>query len=125
MSAFLNQHFSPVRPVEPSQLVGMAGMTALSEMLAFALADPGDGIMMCRPIYGRFEVDFGVKAGVKAVYASMEGRDPLGVQAVEMYERCLEEATKKGVVVRALLISNPHNPLGKYSLRCVVDGGPR
>jgi 1-aminocyclopropane-1-carboxylate synthase len=74
----------------------MAGVTALSEMLAFALADPGDGIMMCRPIYGRFEVDFGVKAGVKAVYASMEGRDLLGVQAVEMYERCLEEATKKG-----------------------------
>jgi 1-aminocyclopropane-1-carboxylate synthase len=103
----------------------MAGVTALSEMLAFALADPGNGIMMCRPIYGRFEVDFGVKAGVKAVYASMEGRDPLGVQAVEMYERCLEEATKKGVVVRALLISNPHNPLGKYSLRCVVDVRPR
>jgi 1-aminocyclopropane-1-carboxylate synthase len=103
----------------------MASVTALSEMLAFALADPGDGIMMCRPIYRQFEVDFGVKAGVKAVYASMEGRDPPGVQAVEMYERCLEEATKKGVVLRALLTSNPHNPLGKYSLRCVVDVGPR
>jgi len=44
----------------------------------------------------------------------MGGVDPLGVEAVERYESALVEAREKGVVVRGLLISNPHNPLGMY-----------
>jgi len=41
----------------------MAGVTALGEMLAFALANQGDGILLTRPIYGRFEVVLGLKQG--------------------------------------------------------------
>lgn len=100
----------------------MNGVTALGEMLAFALANPGDGILMNRPIYGRFKVDFSVKAGVKAIYTDMKGADPLGVDAVPMYERAVEEAKKDGVEVKAVLISNPHNPLGiHFHLTLCVD----
>jgi 1-aminocyclopropane-1-carboxylate synthase len=111
----MNQHFHPLRPVLSTELIGMNGVTALGEVLAFALANQGDAIMVSRPIYGRFEVDFGVKAGVKTVYAEMGGKDPLGEEAVEGYERALKNAEGSGVRVRGMLISNPHNPLGLYS----------
>lgn len=40
--------------------------------------------------------------------------DQFGVEAVECYERALEQAEKTGVNVKALVLANPHNPLGMY-----------
>jgi 1-aminocyclopropane-1-carboxylate synthase len=37
-----------------------------------------------------------------------------GDGAVEKYENALKKARGKGVVVKGLVICNPHNPLGRY-----------
>jgi diaminopimelate decarboxylase len=36
------------------------------------LAEPEDGILVSRPVYGRFELDYGVESGVRMVYDSMD-----------------------------------------------------
>jgi histidinol-phosphate/aromatic aminotransferase/cobyric acid decarboxylase-like protein len=38
------------------------GVTAICSMLAFMLGDVGDGVLLMRPIYGKFENDFTIVA---------------------------------------------------------------
>ena len=48
------------------------------------------------------------------VYASFgEGGDQFSPSCIQAYETALSSAQKSGVKVRALLLCNPHNPLGK------------
>jgi bifunctional pyridoxal-dependent enzyme with beta-cystathionase and maltose regulon repressor activities len=89
--------------------------TALHEVLAFALADPGNGILISRPMYGRFELDFGNKAQVRIINPDTTAADSFTEQAVDQYEKAIESADLDGIKVRALLIVNPHNPLGTIS----------
>ena len=81
-------------------------------MLGYSLGDPGDAILVARPIYGRFELDFGNTAGLEIVYADMAGADPFEEEVVGAYEHALAEASSRGVDVKAVLIVNPNNPLG-------------
>ena len=62
MSAHLNEHFSPSRPVEPDHLHFANGVTSLCEMLAYTLFDEGDCLLLSSPIYQAFKMDFGTKA---------------------------------------------------------------
>lgn len=48
----------------------------------------------------------------KLVYASFGDVDQFGVNSVECYERTLLQAEQSGIKVRALVLANPHNPLG-------------
>lgn len=49
------------------------------------------------------------------IYVSMEGVDPFSVAASARFEKALLKAKKDGIKVKALLICNPHNPLGNGS----------
>lgn len=37
-----------------------------------------------------------------------------GIEAILSFERKLRECRDKGIVVRAIMLCNPHNPLGEY-----------
>lgn len=39
--------------------------------------------------------------------------DPFNPETVEVYEEALANAQAQGIHVKALLLCNPHNPLGK------------
>jgi histidinol-phosphate/aromatic aminotransferase/cobyric acid decarboxylase-like protein len=112
MASHLNDYFNPFVPVQPDQILTAAGLTAMHEMLALSFGDPGDGILVSRPVYGRFELDFGNTAGLEIVYADMGDTDPFSENVVEMYQNTFDNSAKMGVNVKALLIVNPHNPLG-------------
>jgi xeroderma pigmentosum group C-complementing protein len=47
------------------------------------------------------------------VYTPFDDEDQFGVGAAECYERSLQEAEESGIKVRALILTNPHNPLGR------------
>lgn len=116
MANHMNEYFKPFHPVKPEQIITAAGLTSIHELMACSLGDPGDGILVSRPIYGRFELDFGNTAGIKIVYADMEGVDPFETTVVPKYQAALDRALKDNVKIKALLIVNPHNPLGKSEL---------
>lgn len=48
----------------------------------------------------------------KLVYTPFGDVDQFSVRAIACYERALEEAEHAGTKVRALVLTNPHNPLG-------------
>ena len=68
--------------------------------------------MTSRPYYGRFELDFGLKAGLKIVAADTPLETCLQRNVVDIFEQTLQQAKTEGIEARALLIVNPHNPLG-------------
>lgn len=117
MASHLNDHFSPFMPVTSEYVTFTAGVTGLNEMIAFSLTDDGQGILLGGPIYGSFSDDLMTKSRCKLVYASFGNVDQFSIDAVKVYEDHILQAEKEGTKIRALLICNPHNPLGKcYSV---------
>lgn len=41
----------------------------------------------------------------------------MAAESVEAYERAFLEAKEEGIRVKALMLCNPHNPLGKLSTK--------
>ena len=109
-------------------------MTSIIDLVAFATANPGDGILIGRPLYSAFVKDLSTRAGAKLVPVSSEGKDPMGEEMVQQYEKELLKQEKQGTKIRAMILArsvdvqwsisaalaiancchnSPHNPLGK------------
>jgi aspartate/methionine/tyrosine aminotransferase len=121
VSHFVNRHFNPIYPVKPEHLSISNGVTTSIEGCAFALGDHGDGFLLGQPYYGSFPGDLGDRAGVKAISVKFGNVDPFDVEAVSKYEDALLRSEKAGTKVKALILCNPHNPLGRcYSRETLV-----
>jgi aspartate/methionine/tyrosine aminotransferase len=112
--AHLQKHFYPITPIEPGNILVTSNGTALGSMLGITLAEPGDGILVSRPMYGRFELDYGLAAGAEIVYADTDPEEAFSPAVVEKYELALKEAEKRGQKIRAVLLVNPNNPVGQF-----------
>lgn len=118
----LNEILAPHVHIEPGQIVVANSPTALGNMLGYNLAERGDGILVNRPVYGRFELDYGVEAGVKMVYADTDTEEAFTPASVEKYELALKDAEEHGTKIRAVLLVNPHNPVGECSSWITLGG---
>ena len=112
LARHLNEYFEPHEPLVGDDIKVTSTATALHEVLAFSLAEPGDGILTSRPYYGRFELDFGNKAGVKVVAPETYAETCFQPGVVHAFEEALVRSNTNGIRIRALLVVNPHNPLG-------------
>lgn len=117
----INEFFSPYRPLSSSDVKITAAATALHDILAYSLAAPGEAILTSKPYYGRFEIDFANKAHVRLVGAETVHEECFAEEVVEGFERAWVKSEEDGVKVRALLIVNPHNPLGGLIYRLFFD----
>ena len=68
MARHINRLFKPLHTVEPSRIIFANGVTSLCDELGFTLCDPGDAILMSRPIYQAFKSDFGTKAKYELIF---------------------------------------------------------
>ncbi|KAL2071895.1 hypothetical protein VTL71DRAFT_13130 [Oculimacula yallundae] len=113
MAAHMNEYFDPHTPVEASHILTGSALTSIHEMVGLSIGDPGDGILVSRPVYGRFELDFGNTAELNIVYTDNENIDPFSPEIVQQYQKAFDHSAARGVKVMAVLIVNPHNPLGR------------
>jgi 1-aminocyclopropane-1-carboxylate synthase len=109
----INECFEPYWQVEGGDIMITAAATSMHEVLGYSLCAAGEGILTSRPYYGRFEIDFGNKVGVELVAADTDHEDCFQEGVVDAFEKALRESEKAGVKVRAVLVINPHNPLGQ------------
>lgn len=58
----MNRTFDVLHPIDPDRLVFANGVTSLLNLLGFTIADPGDAVLLPRPIYQAFQMDFGLEA---------------------------------------------------------------
>ncbi|KAL2811087.1 pyridoxal phosphate-dependent transferase [Aspergillus granulosus] len=121
-AAHLNKYLKPLKPIEPRMVMKTNGCTAAGNMLAFALADFGDGVLISRPVYGRFELDYGAQGGVDIVYADTDPDEAFSPTCIEKYEKALADAKERGVKIRAVVLVNPHNPVGRcYPTETLIE----
>jgi hypothetical protein len=62
MAKYMNKWFTPLAPVDAEELLFATGVTSLAEMLGFTIFEPDDGLLLSKPIYQKFEIDFGLRA---------------------------------------------------------------
>ncbi|KAJ5086906.1 hypothetical protein NUU61_008213 [Penicillium alfredii] len=112
-AAHLNRILSPHASIEPEHVFVADSPTSLGNMLGFNLAERDEAILVNRPVYGRFELDYGVEAGIKIVYADTATEEAFSPGSVLKYEEALAAAESQGTKIRAVLLVNPHNPVGR------------
>ncbi len=63
MAKHVNKYFGSVIPVTAENILFANGVSAICSMLGFILGDPNDGVLLMRPVYGKFRNDWGIMAG--------------------------------------------------------------
>lgn len=97
--------------VDPENLVVVSGVTSALDVVASALCDPGDAIIVPTPYYSAFDVDLVGRSGARLIRAPREGAGGFRLDAA-VIDRALEGARRDGVIVRAVALTSPDNPVG-------------
>jgi len=104
--------------VDPGSVVLMAGAGSVVEGLAWALVDPGGGILIPTPSYSGYWNDIESRAGLRAVPAHTTSEADFRITP----DVLTAGATESDVPIGALLLTNPSNPLGRMLTGSEVDG---
>lgn len=89
----------------PEQLLVAGGVTSILDLVTVGVADEGNGILIGRPLYTSFAKDVSARAGAKMIPVSADGKDPMGEEMVEQYEKELQRQEKSGTKIRAVILS--------------------
>ncbi|KZT57992.1 PLP-dependent transferase [Calocera cornea HHB12733] len=123
LAGFLNRPggaFSPLTPIKPEDIVFGAGVSAVIDMLAFHIADAGTGVLIAAPYYAGFTSDLNARCGVVPIPVFVDPEDRFGPASLDKFESALQQAEAEGTKVRAVILCNPHNPLGACYPRSTI-----
>lgn len=118
VAKFLSDYCCSPKPLKPENVVVMNGCGSLFSALAATLCDPEDAILIPSPFYGVITEDVDLYSSVKLhhvpLYSQPRGSDVRPFQlTVDKLENSLKEAKTEGLNIKALILLNPHNPLGE------------
>ncbi|KIW73083.1 hypothetical protein, variant 2 [Phialophora macrospora] len=113
IAEFVTEVFKPSMTISESHVAVCNGAGSAVDNLSFCLGEPGDGILVGRPLYVGFFPDIEARAKVKPVLVSFGNVSPTSAEAVGSYEAALHQSNAAGVKIRAILLASPHNPLGR------------
>ena len=97
------------RSVEAEHLAAVAGAGAALELLFYALADPGDAVLVPTPSYAGFWPDLETRDDITIVAVDTDSSEDFRLTP-ERLDRAMQSASRP---VRALLFTTPDNPLGR------------
>uniref|UniRef100_A0AAR2KFJ7 Aminotransferase class I/classII large domain-containing protein n=1 Tax=Pygocentrus nattereri TaxID=42514 RepID=A0AAR2KFJ7_PYGNA len=120
VAKFLSEHCRSPVPLKAENMVVMNGCGSIFCAVAAVLCDPDgkNAILIPSPFYGVITEDVDLYSGVKLYCVPLDSEvsesdaRPFHLSA-EKLEHALERAKKEGVNVRAVILVNPHNPLGE------------
>eukprot|EP00930_Biecheleria_cincta_P058847 TRINITY_DN44644_c0_g1_i1.p1 TRINITY_DN44644_c0_g1~~TRINITY_DN44644_c0_g1_i1.p1 ORF type:complete len:495 (-),score=59.91 TRINITY_DN44644_c0_g1_i1:442-1761(-) len=118
LSQFLERRVMKV-PVPPKELVCGTGVSAILSNLFYCICDDGDTVLIPSPYYSAFDSDLRAFCNLHRRLVPLD-LDPssdyrLTAQALECAYHKAYCAT--GRAPKALLLTNPHNPLGRIAHR--------
>ncbi len=120
LAAFLERAFLG-RRFPPEQIAVLAGAGTVLENLFYALADRGDAVLVPTPSYAGFWADLETRAELHIVPVPCSSDDGFRLTTKHL-DAALAGAERP---VKALLFTNPDNPLGKIAtadeIRRIVD----
>ncbi|KAF6735565.1 1-aminocyclopropane-1-carboxylate synthase-like protein 1 [Oryzias melastigma] len=116
VSQFLTHYCCSPKPLKPDNVVVMNGCGSLFSCIAAVICDPKDAILIPTPFYGVITEDLDLYSSVKLFHVPLDceadGKDSRPFHlTVEKLEEALKSAKQQGVIIRAVILMNPHNPL--------------
>ena len=105
------------RPIDPEQVIAVAGTGTVLEMLFYAIANPGDGVLVPTPSYTGFWPDLEARdeLTIIPVHTSSETGFRL---TTDLLDAAVDSADRP---VKALLFTSPDNPLGRVYDAAHID----
>lgn len=114
LSDYYSRYFSPLTPVKPDHIATSNGMSPMLEHLATVISDEGDGWLLPSPYYNGFVGDLEATAKVRIVCVEIQVGQEGELDEVRAMDREMQRRKDEGVEqkITAVLVTNPHNPLG-------------
>ncbi|KAI0429409.1 pyridoxal phosphate-dependent transferase [Xylaria sp. FL1042] len=146
-AAIFNNYFNPAHPVCPDDVVITTGASLCLDALMYSLCEVGDEVLITAPYWIQITLTFGKFKGANPHHHNLDGFDKhlvlrTGVKLLPIYEPSadigltpLEDLLKGSLVpaltqayessadpsrVKALVITNSHNPYGRYYPESVI-----
>jgi aspartate/methionine/tyrosine aminotransferase len=116
LGAFMGRTFLE-RVFPPDQISVLAGAGSVLEILFYALAGPGDGVLVPTPSYAGFWLDLEVRDGLTVIPIHRNAADGFRL-TTEQLDDTVARADRP---VRALLFTSPDNPMGTVYSEDEVD----
>ncbi|GAA5987389.1 hypothetical protein JCM10908_001935 [Rhodotorula pacifica] len=113
LSRYFNAYFKPFYPILPKHIATSNGLGPMIEKIAAVISDPEDAWLVPAPYYNAFKADLGAsQVRIASVQIPLEQYGTLA--EVELVDAELERRRREGVEqkIKAILVTNPHNPLG-------------
>ncbi|XVF15377.1 hypothetical protein REPUB_Repub09cG0147100 [Reevesia pubescens] len=105
---------------DPNNIVLTAGATSANETLMFCLAEQGDAFLLPTPYYPGFDRDLKWRTGVEIVPIQCTNSNRFQITESAL-EEAYQQAQKKNLRVKGVLVTNPSNPLGTTMARAELD----
>lgn len=119
---FLTRKFNPVKSFEAEQICVTNGVSCSIEHITSILTNPGDAFLLGQPYYTAFVHDIELRTGTECVRIPFAGVDPLSLEAISVYEASITKCKARNQKVAAIMLCNPHNPLGRcYSREFIIE----
>ncbi|OJD40400.1 1-aminocyclopropane-1-carboxylate synthase [Diplodia corticola] len=114
-------YLKPYKSVNADDLYVANGCGSVCEALGYTIFDEHDALLIPQPSYVGFPHDFGAKSKVDLYHVPFHGTDQFLPSCIAKYEAALASATASGIKIRAVMLCNPHNPLGRcYSIDTIT-----
>jgi aspartate/methionine/tyrosine aminotransferase len=107
LASFLGQELAR-RPIDPAHIAVLAGSGSVLETLFYVIADAGDAVLVPTPSYAGFWADLETRDALTIVPVHTSASDHFTL-TTELLDEALARSVRP---VKALLYTNPSNPLG-------------
>ncbi|ORY79541.1 pyridoxal phosphate-dependent transferase [Protomyces lactucae-debilis] len=120
-AGFINHRLKPTHKLDSDSIFVGSGVGGVIDALVYNMCDPGDGVLVAEPYYNGFDVDFTVRSSAIPVGVKLDHLDsPFSYKALEAFEKTYLAKKKEGIVCKAVMLCNPHNPLGRCYPRSTI-----
>ncbi|XP_008274087.1 1-aminocyclopropane-1-carboxylate synthase-like protein 1 [Stegastes partitus] len=126
VAKFLTHYCCSPNPLRADNVVVMNGCGSLFSCVAAVICDPKDAILIPTPFYGVITEDLHLYSDVKLFHVPLDcepdGEDGRPFRlTVGKLEEGLKRAKQAGLIIRAVILMNPHNPLAEiYTLKDMI-----